>query len=63
MSNRRLAFWVRVGFVLAQWCGTIAVSVIVGFDETVDLTGDIPDLSTGDLTYVLGTTLVISLGY
>ncbi|OAV63108.1 sensor histidine kinase [Enteractinococcus helveticum] len=63
VSNRRLAFWVRVGFVLAQWCGTIAVSVIVGFDETVDLTGDIPDLSTGDLTYVLGTTLVISLGY
>ncbi|GAA4105520.1 sensor histidine kinase [Enteractinococcus coprophilus] len=63
VSNRRVAFWVRLFFVLAQWSGSIAITVIVGFDEAVDPKGAMPDLSTGDMAYVLGTTLVISLGY
>ena len=63
VSNRRLAFWVRLACVLAQWCASIAITVIVGFDEAVDPTGEMPDLSAGDLAYVLGTTLVISLGF
>ena len=63
VSNRRLAFWVRFVVVLVQWCGSIAMTAIVGFDQAVDPTETMPDLSTGDLAYVLGTTLVISLGY
>lgn len=63
VSNRRLAFWVRIVLVGLQWFGTVAVSLIVGFDDTADPTGTMPNLSASDLTYVLGTTLVISLGY
>lgn len=63
VSNRRRAFWVRFLLVLVQWCGSIAITVIIGYDDVVDLTGEIGDLSTGDLTYVLGTTLVISLAF
>src|SRR5699024_9281328 len=63
VSNRRLAFWVRIVLVGLQWFGTVAVSLMVGFDDTVDPTGTMPNLSASDLTYVLGTTLVISLGY
>ena len=63
VSNRRLAFWVRFVCVLAQWCGSVAITAIVGYDEAVDPTGELQELSTGDLAYVLGTTLVISLGF
>lgn len=63
VSNRRQAFWVRFVLVVVQWCGSIAITVIVGAEDVVDPTGEIGELSTGDLTYVLGTTLVISLGF
>lgn len=62
VSNRRLAFWVRLAVVVAQF-GTIMVIMFFG-DEIIDYSDEAyQDTEPGELLYIVGTSIILSLAY
>lgn len=62
VSNRRLAFWARLLNVLVQYGGSLVV-IALSSDEALVGAETAEEVDPGEVLYVVGTTLVISIGY